>query len=712
MTQATLDRTNGTLESLFSPKSIALVGASERSTWSNTAFKNLSDFAYAGRIHPVSRKGGMVYGRPAATSLEAIGEQVDLALLMVPQAAVEDILDDVHAAGIHNAVLLASGYAETGAQGRALQDRLTAKARASGIRLIGPNCVGYVNFVERVPVFTIVPPMPVLTGGLAVIAQSGAVGNLALQYAHKQGIGLSYIVTTGNEAVIDIGQVIAHAAADPSTKSIAVFIEAVRDVQSFRIGAECARAAGKPLVVLKVGRSEATAKSAQAHTGALVGDDRVFDAVCRSLNIVRVDSIEELVISAEMMARTGVLEGDGVGLASISGGICEIMGDRAASLSMSLPEPVTITVENLKQAMPDFGTPHNPLDMTGAIVLDPSLMGHTAKILLEDPGFNVLGVAFDVPISQQQERAFSRPGLEALQRAFAEGNTPAMVISHTAQSLTEHAKATVDELRLNYFPCGLEVGIPALARAVEWSRGMRTWRSAQPASAVSVVAPQPVDEVRPAGERELLAMLGDYGVPVVPQILANSSEDVARAVELIGAPVAIKISSPDIAHKTEVGGVALNVADPAAAKQVFENMLATVRRHKPDAAIEGVVVSPMRKAGVELLVGVRSDPSWGPVLALGLGGVWVEVLKDTQLHLLPVSERDVLGMLDRLKGKALLDGYRGAPAVDRAAVAKAVVRIAEAAQLLGQGLDTLEINPLRAGEDGVEALDALAIWKA
>lgn len=708
MTTAVLERPVGALDSLFSPRSIALVGASERSAWSNTAHKNLEDFAYSGRILPVSRRGGTVYGRKAATSLREIGEAVDLALLMVPQAAAEDMLDELQEAGIRNAVLLASGYAELGPAGRVLQERLAAKARAARIQLIGPNCVGFVNYVERIPVFTITPPMPIIAGGLAVIAQSGAVGTLAHQYAHKQGIGLSYIVTTGNEAVIDIGQVIAHAANDPHTRSIAVFIEAVRDVHSFRLGAECARAAGKPLVVLKIGRSEATAKSAQAHTGALVGDDRVFDAVCQSLNIVRVDSIEELVVSAEMMARVGVLRGDGVGLSSISGGICEIMGDRAESVGLQLPEPSASTVTRLQETMPDFGTPHNPLDTTGAIVLNPALMGETTRILLEDPGYDLLGLAFDVPISEQQERSYSRPGLEAMQQAIDQGDTPAVIISHTAQSLTEHAKSAVDALGLNYFACGLEVGVPAMARAVAWSREMRAFRAQAPAQPATELAPL---TQRPQGERALLAALGEYGVPVVPQILAGTAQEAAQAAKALATPVAIKISSPDIAHKTEVGGVALNVLSPEAAAQAFDTMLATVRAKVPEARIEGVVVSPMRQPGVELLVGVRSDPAWGPVLALGLGGIWVEILKDTQLHLLPVNDADVLGMLDRLKGGALLDGFRGAPAVDRRAVARAVVRITEAAMALGEGLDTLEINPLRVGPEGAEALDALAIWK-
>lgn len=694
------------LSTFFNPKSLVLVGASERSTWSNTAYQNLQELNYAGRVHFVNRKGGTVYGHKAATLVGEIGEPVDLALLMLPASAVEASLADLHHAGVTNAVLLASGYAETGAAGRDMQDRMAALAIEYGISLLGPNCVGFLNYAGGAAAFTIKPPMPALRGSLGVVAQSGAVGTLANQFAHRQNIGLSCIITSGNEAVMDCGQLIDYLVDDPATKAIAVFLETVRDTERFCAAAARALRAGKPVVALKVGSSPATAKSAQAHTGALVGDDRVFSAVCRQLGIVRVDSIEDMVITAEMMSRVGVIRKGGLGLASISGGICEIMGDVAGAAGISLPQLDQRTEQRLQQVLPDFGTANNPLDVTGAFILDPALMGQTVNILADDSGLGVLGIAFDVPISAQQERAYSRPSLEAIQQAAGAAAIPCLILSHTSQSLTQHAQETMDALGLNYLSCGVDVAIPALGHAFQWSG----WHLAAQDKAPRQRAAHAGAAVRPASEYQLLKHLGARGVPVVQQVLANSASAAVQAAADIGGAVVLKIASPDIAHKTEVGGVVLNLQGDDVVAAAFDDIMARASAAAPEARLDGVIVAPMRSGGIELLVGVHVDAQWGPVLAVGLGGVWVEVLKDTSLRTLPVAEDDVLEMLAELRATSLLDGYRGQAAVDRRALARAIVAIADAALDFGPALETLEINPLLASGATVEALDALALW--
>ncbi len=694
------------LDTFFNPRSIVLVGASERSTWSNTTRQSLTDFDYPGQVCYVNRKGADVYGSQAATRIADIGVPIDLALLMVPASALAESLDDMHAAGVRSGVVLASGFAETGAAGREAQGALLAQARRLGITLLGPNCVGFINYAARVPAFTVTPPKPVLPGNLAIVAQSGAVGNLASQFAHRQNIGLSCLVTTGNEADLDSGRVIDYLVDDPATKAIAVFLETVRDTKAFTAAARRALQAGKPIVALKIGSSPTTARTAQAHTGALVGDDRVFDAVCRNLGIVRVRSIEEMVITAEIISRIGVVKKDGVALASISGGICEIMGDEAAAAGIALPDFDTATVAQLKSTLPDYGATHNPLDVTGAFIQEPALMGRTVKILTEDPGVGVLGIAFDVPISEQETRAYSLPSLQSIQSAIRDAKVPTLIISHTSQSLTEHARRTVDELGLDYLPCGVQVALPALGRSLAWSRWQKASRDRVATKPVLHASPT----VRLTSERALLQFLASCDVPVVRQDLARSDDEAVAAARGIGGMVVLKIASDDIAHKTEVGGVALNLEGDAAVAAAFRRIIASAKDKAPAARVDGVVVAPMREQGVELFVGVHVDPQWGPVLAVGLGGVWVEVLKDSQLHTLPVNEADVLDMLAALKGGALLDGFRGQPAVSRQAIARAVVAITDAAMALGPDLQTLEINPLLATASRAEALDALAVW--
>jgi acyl-CoA synthetase (NDP forming) len=694
------------LHTLLNPKSVVLIGASERSAWSNTAFRNLQSLGFQGEIHLVNRKGGEVYGQKAFTSLADIGRPIDLALLMVPADVVEQTLADMHAAGVRSGVLLASGFAETGDAGRAHQERIIHIAKEYGIALLGPNCVGFINFVGQASAFTITPYLPVIPGSLAVVSQSGAVGNLVAQFAHRQNIGLSYLITSGNEADVDSGRLIDYLVDDPATTVIALFLETVRNTATFSAAAARALAAGKPIVVLKVGASEVTVKSAMAHTGSLVGDDRVFDAVCRKLGVVRVQSIEALVTTAEVMSRLGILKKSGLGIASISGGICEIMGDRAEIEGVSLPELSGSTQTRLKEILPDFGTAHNPLDVTGAIILRPDILGDTVKILSEETAFGALITVLDVPTCIEEERAYSRPALHSIQTAAADASIPCLTFSHSVQSMTEHSRNIVRELGLNYLSCGIHVGLAAVAKAFAWSKQYRLTREQPRAEATA----SSETSQRPRSEFELLKYLGTHGVPVVPQELVVCAADAVRAANNISGPCALKIASVDIPHKTEVGGVMLNLEGSAAVAAGFNQLMERVEHAAPQARLDGVIVSPMRKDGIELFVGIHDDPQWGRVVAVGLGGVWVEVLKDTSLRTLPVNEDDVVEMLSELRGARLLDEFRGRAGVDRLAIARAVVAIANAAQSFGAALSTLEINPMLATAAKVEALDALAVW--
>src|ERR1700749_807476 len=349
------------LTAMLQPRSIALVGATDRSRWSQNTFDNLVNRKYAGEIYLVSRRGGIVHGRNAATSCVAIGAPIDLALLMVPMAAIEETLADLAAADVHNAVILASGLAETGHDGAEHQAQLSALARQHDVSLLGPNCLGFVNFTDNVPLWTggfLAPSKP---GGIAVVTQSGANGSFISSLAAQHEVGLSHMVSTGNEADLDCADFIDHLVDFPAVRAIPLSAEPPPPAPSFGAGGGRPIAAAKPIVVLKIGLSDITAKSAAAHTGALVGDDRVFDGVCRQLGIVRVESIEDVLFTADVIVRTGVLQPHGLGLVSISGGACEIVADRAQVLGFPVPALSDAAVAELSAALPSFGTPHNPL---------------------------------------------------------------------------------------------------------------------------------------------------------------------------------------------------------------------------------------------------------------------------------------------------------------------------------------------------------------
>src|SRR5690348_5694252 len=384
------------LTSLFRPRSVALVGASDKSAFSQIAYHNLVQFGLAEHTYLVNRRGTPTHGQPTVPSCAQIGEQVDVAYLMVPQAGLLEALDDAAAAGIRNACVLSSGYAEAGEAGRAAQDELARHAAGLGMVLLGPNHLGFANLTDGVPVCSI-PGLPRQSGPVALLSQSGASSSAMTDFAAMANVGLSYLVTLGNEAMITAGHVLDYLVDDPGTRAVAVFMETVRDPETFRRAARRAAAADKAIVVLKAGSSALSARTAAAHTGALVGDDRVIDAVFADLGIIRVDSIEDMLITAGAAATLGRLDRPGIGIVSISGGACDIVADRAEDLGAVLPELAAPTAEALAAIMPDYGTVQNPLDVTGAAIIDPAIFTRAIRVMSADPAVGVVGVINSLP---------------------------------------------------------------------------------------------------------------------------------------------------------------------------------------------------------------------------------------------------------------------------------------------------------------------------
>jgi acyl-CoA synthetase (NDP forming) len=690
------------LTAMLRPRSIALVGATDRSRWSQNTFDNLVNRKYAGDIHLVSRRGGTVHGRTAATSCVAVGAPIDLALLMVPMSAIDDALADLAAADVHNAVILTSGFAETGEEGAEHQARLGTLARQHNVSLLGPNCLGFVNFIDNVPLWTGGFRAPSKPGSIAVVTQSGANGSFISSLAAQHEIGLSHMVSTGNEADLDCADFIDHLVDLPEVRAIVLFAETVRHAPTFAAAARRAIAAAKPIVVLKIGLSEITARSAAAHTGALVGDDRVFDGVCRQLGIVRVDSIEDLLFTADVISHTGVLRPNGLAAVSISGGACEIVADRSQVLNVPLPELSANAVTELRAALPSFGTPHNPLDITGGAVLQPDLFEQGLRILGKQPEYSALACLFDVPVAEEHATEFVLAALRHIATGLHAADIPAFMISHTMKPVTEVSTRIIQDIGIPYVSAGIHHGMIALGRAFWWSEQYR--RLATPQSALNVA---PSSE-RPLSERATLAYLGQQGVPVVPTTLARDEAQAVAAARAIGGRVVLKIASDDIAHKSDIGGVVLNLEGDQAVAEAFRRVMAAA---PSGTRVDGVLVAPMRGNGLELFVGCTRDPQWGHVIAVGLGGVWVEVLQDVSLRPLPVDAAEVKRMLGELRGTKLLHGVRGMPTADLDTLAAVIAGIGEAAVALGGELEALEVNPLWVRGTDVEALDALAVWR-
>ncbi len=698
------------LTTLFRPRSVALVGASDKSVFSMIAHANLVRFGLGDRTYLVNRRGAVTHGQPSVRSCAEIGEPVDVAYLMVPRAGMLEALSDAAAAGIRNAVVLSSGYGEAGEAGRAAQAELAAHAESLGMVLLGPNHLGFANLTEGIPVCSI-PGLPRDGGPVALLSQSGASSSAMLDFATMVNVGLSYLVTLGNEAMITAGHVLDFLVDDPGTRAVAIFMETVRDPEVFRRAARRAAAAGKAIVVLKAGSSALSARTAVAHTGALVGDDRVTDAIFADLGVIRVDSIEDMLITAGAAAALGRLERPGIGIVSISGGACDIVADRAEDLGAGLPELAAETRDALAGIMPEYGTVQNPLDVTGAAIIDPTIFTRAIGAISRDPSVGVVGVIQGVPWFDDGTPYVSQRFVDAIGDGIRDAACPVAFINQVVQPITDYTRSVMAHGNVSYVIPGLRQAIVALRNVAWWSEATRP-EPAGNAGEPAVPVPVPPAPARHGQWSEDAArrLLAEAGVPVVPARLVTSAGDAARAAAEFGGPVCLKVVSPQILHKTDIGGVLLDVAAAEApVKTAFEAVTAAAK-NVDGAIVDGVLVSPMRRGGAELLVGVVRDPHWGPMLAVALGGVFVEVLKDSALAPLPVSPRQARRMLDQLRGRAVLDGVRGAAPADLDALAAVIARTGDLALALGDDLESLEINPLRVDGAAIEALDAVVTW--
>lgn len=688
------------LDRLFRPRSVVLVGASENSAWSQLIHGNLVQMAYPGAIYLVNKRGAAAHGQDAVTSCTLLPAIPDLAYIFVPTEAVADALHDVAAAGIRHVMILSSGFGEAGAKGAALQHNMVDIAQANGIRFMGPNSLGFINYADAIAV----SPFPVekdyVPGTLGIVSQSGATTNVIAGFAQQQGIGLSYAIATGNEADVGTAEVVDFLVADPATSVIVIFAETIGDMAGFRAVAQQANAAGKPLIVLKVGRTELATQLAQAHTGSVTGDDRVFDAVCLQDNIIRVDTIEELVVTAGILCHTGPIEGS-LGIISISGGACEIVADTADTVGLPLPAFAPETNAGLREMLPDFGSVYNPLDVTGAAVRDPSLFERILTLLAHDPAIGLTACIYDLP--RGPDDFDNAQALACIGRGLAAGQKPGLLINQSLRPVSAHSRAVMARNGIAAVTGGLDHAVRGLAHAVRWSRNRD---SGDKSEAVR----RPVSSgARPQSELEALAYLSKQGVPVIPHRLVLAAGEAIDAWQAMGSPVVLKIASPAILHKSDFGGVCLNLNDAAAIEEAFDGIIAAARVAYPDAPIDGCLIAPMRSDGIEMFVGTART-AWGPAIVTGLGGIWIEALDDTSLRLLPITRQDARDMLDALKARRILGGYRGGQAVDLDALADAIVAIGDAALALGPDLVALEVNPLRVHGSRIEALDALPIW--
>jgi len=687
------------LAPLMKPRSVAVIGASQRMTRATRVVGNLQRFGYAGRIFPINPKYDEIRGLRCYPDLASTPEPADSVVVAIPAEQVPGVLAAAVDSGVRSAVVLSSGFAEAGPAGRQRQAALERLAVERGLLICGPNCYGVFNIRLGAATFSadIAEPRP---GGVAVVSQSGGFSHAIAEHLMRQrAVGLSYIVSCGNQAGVGVEDYVEFLVEDADTAVIGVFVEGFKQPDRLRAVAARARERRKPIVALKVGRSENARQAMLAHTGSLAGTPEIVEAVLRQSGIVQVTSLNEMIDTLALMSMAGSFARTGWQVAVLSGlgGECGNLSDVADRVGIELPALAAPTVETLRGFMPDFANPRNPLDGTGAMYENPALFPRLIDALLQDDTIDV--VAFNTratvpaPGGWAPAREFARTMAGAVRKG-----TDRLVLCFSSFAGGDLDQEVVGPLA--------ECGIPFLEgseTALLALRHLRAYRAFLDRPSPRVEAAPPRAVAPGAGGvlagAEAMRLLREFGIPLAETHPAKDAEQAVRAAETLGYPVALKIDSPDIVHKTDGGGVRLGCADARAVREGVAAMLDEVRRRAPAARIDGVLVQRMLAGGTEMIVGVKRDPLFGPAIVCGFGGIFVELLRDVAVRVPPIDHAEALAMLAELRGAALLRGTRGRPPADVAALADALVRVARLAEVR-TSVRALDLNPLVVLDEG------------
>jgi acyl-CoA synthetase (NDP forming) len=701
----------GHVRRLFNPRSVALIGATDKSRWSWSIFGNLKLHGFGGPVYLVNPRGVPVHGQDSYTSIADLPSPVDLAFVMVPTAAVLDVLTEVADHGIPSVVLLTSGFAEVGEEGAELERQVVDLARRRGLTILGPNGNGFINAAARITPYGLPIDDPLLRGPVGVVLQSGALASSVLTFAQARNVGVSLLVSMGNESMVSMTDVMRYLIDDDATRVIALFIESVRRPDEFIALAREALAEGKPIVAIKVGRSQTGARVAKAHTGSLVGDDAVVDAVFRQHGVIRVDSLEDLIITAGLLAASGPLPGGRFGFVTASGGASEIIADRAEDEGIEIPEFSAQTVERLRRVVPAFAATQNPVDVTGYVLVDRDLLRNALTAVHDDPSLDALVLVADLPRAVSPDPALVIENYRLSSEVIRRCAKPIVVMGNTLTDITPFGREVASQTGYPGILGGIHHGLTALGRAVRWSELHRAAASraavVQSRAEPGLAVPDEPGATWP--EYRASPFLSEHGIPVVPSVLVTDPQSAVDAAGALGYPVVVKLAADGIEHKSDIGGVKVGLRSPADVLAAYADV--TDAGKQAGADVRGALVQPQRAGGIELLVGIVTDPAWGQVLAVGLGGVWVEILRDTAVRVLPVDRDQIRQALRSLRGAQLFDGHRGTEKADLDAVADAIAAMAALAGRLGDRLEALEINPLLVRGSQVEALDTLISWR-
>ena len=697
------------LSRFLNPRGVAVVGVSnDPARIGGQALRLLTDFGYGGRIYPVNPKYNELKGLPCYPDLTAVPQPCDVALIALSAQHAAGAIEQCGKAGIPFAMVLAGGFAEIGAEGRSLQEELVATARKANVRMVGPNCLGIINLKDNARIgfggtsqLTTLKPGPI-----AMVTQSGGFGFGVLAAAAYYGVGCNYAISSGNEADLTLLDWVAELIERPEIEIVVAFLEGIDDGRRLVEIGDRALELGKPVLTWKVGNTAVGAQAATSHSARLTAGYELYRAAFKRGGLVEIRDVEDLIDVAKAFLIRKLPAGDRVGVLTLSGGAGVLLADRVVESGLQLPVLAEATTAELKKTLVSFASSANPVDATANGYNDNfAAYGKAVGLVLDDP--NIDQVIARVPRGKS-----ARPWSEKLVERLRGSRKPLIINWPTSPDDNGDVLAWLEE---NSVPCILGAGraAHALATLTDFARKRRAWEKHGRRTPARPIHPQPLELPAGAvtlGERASKQILQHYGIPGVNEVLLQPAEIEALTSPPLAFPLAVKIESPEVPHKNEAGGVKLGIRDLAGLKQAAREVVEAVRRHHPNARIDGLLVQEMA-SGLEVIVGAVNDRTFGPVVAFGLGGIHTELLKDVTHRFAPFDAETAREMIAEIKGAPLLTGYRGKPALDVAALADVLARVSLLIADHAERIAEIDVNPLFVRERGVVAADALIVLK-
>ena len=694
------------LNKLLKPTSVAVIGASEKEGFGGDVCRNIlsyvEDKSHVYFTHP---KRDSVFGVPCYKSISDVPENVDLMVICTSQKTVIPLLQEGAKKGVGGAVVFASGYGEVGtAEGKQNEAELIAAAKELDIAVMGPNCAGFVNYIDNVQAFAFISAKRDRKGSVGVVSQSG---QLCLSMMDDPGMRFSYNISAGNGKIVQMEDYMDFLVDDEDTKVVSIYIEGVKNADKFAAVLKKAAEKRKPVVILKAGRSAKGGAIAASHTGSLSGSDASFDAVLKKFGAIRVDDLEELIAMSLMLSTMKRMpEKATFASMNLSGGETGICADVGSLNGIEYPDFTEETLKKLKEQLPSYASPNNPLDMTASLSYDADLYAGALRTVMDDPNIGMVLIGYTLLLEIADPCIhYMYKGIEKVVQEKGGNCKPIAMIPFAENTRNP-------EYQEKLFQIGVPV-LPPPVYAFKMLRHLADFINYKPETKTLELAvghPES-QETQALSEHESKLELKAYGVPVPDEVIVTSKEEAAQFAKDHPGPLVMKVESADILHKSDVGGVKLNICGPEAAEKAYEEIMKSVTAKRPDAHINGILTVPMLDAGVEIIIGVNNDPQFGPMIMVGMGGVFVEVFKDVALYPAPLKEEEALEMLKSLKSFKLLNGYRGTEKCDIKALCQTIVAISNYAQANKDVLKELDINPLFVYPEGkgVGVADALIV---